>query len=786
MTDPVVFGFDDQPGIIAAHLSGESEVTLYLRREGKTETQTAEFYPFFFLSEASYVQGNANVGWVRELSGKNYFRYLCAFRSLAQMWDVIWTINEKVKASGGKMAQPVILLRHEPTTQYLMQSGKALFRNVAFEELRRLQIAFRFTDFDGRYRKEPRGKGNRAGEQLLVASLTDSQGWHWRSSLMHGSEKELLQQVVDHIRHRDPDVIEGHGIHSGALTHFLEHCERLGVEPALGRDGSVPHLPRHRDWYHEPRLILGNPIGEYTIAGRHIIDTARLSREYNWTHGLGRSSGAVGAAQALGGPAADGVELTHHPMRYYWQRDADLVMQNAHDEAVAVRYISERLLPAYFNAAQIVPMNLETLAHSGSTAKIEAMMLREYVRRRASVPIPSQPKVLGGGLTDVYIRGVIGPIVHADVDSLYPSLMIDEGIAPRTDSLGAFQTILKTLTALRIEMKQRFRASQDPLERARLDGQQSSFKILINSFYGYLGYARGLFNDYDASNQVTTSGQRILRSMMADVRARGGRVVEADTDGIYFVPPPEVQGEEAEREFVKYLSQQQPEKITISFNGRYRQMFSYKKKNYALLDHNEHITLKGSSLIARSMESFGKEFIRDCIERMLHRDLEGVHNIYTGVRSAIMLREMTVKDFARIEVVRESLKEYREAVAAGDRNQTAAYEAAIAANMQIHSGDAVAYYITGADPNVKLFSHAKLAGEWDPNFPDENIQYYLRRLDDLARKFEPFFSSEDFEKIFADDSLFHFDVTAVAIRTFEEEAPVEPAAQEFLEGNGQE
>ncbi|HZV13311.1 MAG TPA: DNA polymerase domain-containing protein, partial [Candidatus Kapabacteria bacterium] len=570
-----------------------------------------------------------------------------------------------------------------------------------------------------------------------------------------------------------------------AMAHFLEHCERYNVKAVLGRDGSAPHLPQHRDWYHEPRLMLSHKTGEYTIAGRHIIDTARLSREYNWTHGLGRSSGAVGAAQALGAPASTGVELTHHPMRYYWERDADLVMQNARDEANAVHYISERLLPASFNATQIVPMNLETLAHSGSTAKIEAMILREYLRRRASVPIPSQPKILGGGLTDVYIRGVVGPIVHADVDSLYPSLMIDEGIAPRTDSLGVFQTILRTLTALRIEMKARFRTSQDPLERMRCDGLQSSFKILINSFYGYLGYARGLFNDYDAANQVTTSGQRILRAMMADVRERGGRVVEADTDGIYFVPPPDVQGEEAEREFVKYLSQRQPEKITISFNGRYREMFSYKKKNYALLDYNERITLKGSSLIARSMEPFGKEFIRDCIERMLHRDLEGVHTIYTTVRAAIMLREMTVNDFARIEVVRESLKEYREAVAAGERNQTAAYEAAVAANIQVHPGDAVAYYITGSDPNVKLFSNAKLAAEWDPNFPDENVPYYLRRLDDLARKFEPFFSSEDFEKIFSDDSLFHLDGSSITIRTFEEEVKAETATDqdEFFDGN---
>ena len=68
------------------------------------------------------------------------------------------------------------------------------------------------------------------------------------------------------------------------------------------------------------------------------------------------------------------------------------------------------------------------------------------------------------------------------------------------------------------------------------------------------------------------------------------------------------------------------------------------------------------------------------------------------------------------------------------------------------------------------FDHAKLAERWDPVVPDENVPYYLRRLEEITKKFEPFFTPRDFKMIFSPEDLFGFSEEGISILT----RPVDP------------
>ena len=46
--------------------------------------------------------------------------------------------------------------------------------------------------------------------------------------------------------------------------------------------------------------------------------------------------------------------------------------------------------------------------------------------------------------------------------------------------------------------------------------------------------------------------------------------------------------------------------------------------------------------------------------------------------------------------------------------------------------------ITGTKKTVKAYESAKLVGEWEAGSRDENVAYYLAKLDELAGKFEAF------------------------------------------------
>ena len=330
---------------------------------------------------------------------------------------------------------------------------------------------------------------------------------------------------------------------------------------------------------------------------------------------------------------------------------------------------------------------------------------------------------------------------------------------PATDPLGAFPELLRHLTTLRLETKQAMKVATSPESRAELDARQSSFKVLINSFYGYLGFGRALFNDSAEADRVTRSGQAILRTAMSIIEEFGGRIIEVDTDGIFFVPPSEIEGAGPEEEFVRSVSTQLPAGIVLAHDGRFAKMLSYKVKNYALLDYDGHLSIKGSSLVSRAIERFGRRYVRQCIKLLLDEDIRGLHDAYLETRTRIATHDWNdVDDFSRSETLKERLADYVAAVEAGDRLRSAAYEVALTMQergRRIRKGDRIAFYIARLGGN-RLFESAKPASDWNPEDPDEDTAYYLRRLDEFSRKFQVFFHPPDYRAVFSEEDLFGF------------------------------
>ena len=115
--------------------------------------------------------------------------------------------------------------------------------------------------------------------------------------------------------------------------------------------------------------------------------------------------------------------------------------------------------------------------------------------------------------------------------------MLYHKIKPHTDSLGVFPALLSLLKNIRMEAKEASRNAKSHEDKNRLEALQLTYKVLINSFYGYLGYTYGLFNDMSQAAKVTEVGREVLTKMINLITQYGGMIMEADTDGIYFVPP---------------------------------------------------------------------------------------------------------------------------------------------------------------------------------------------------------------------------------------------------------
>jgi len=314
--------------------------------------------------------------------------------------------------------------------------------------------------------------------------------------------------------------------------------------------------------------------------------------------------------------------------------------------------------------------------------------------------------------------------------------MLSRRICPASDDLGVFLELLERLRRMRLDAKARVSAGRSQAEKTYYDAFQATMKILINSFYGYLGFAQARFGDFDAAEKVTSEGRSLLKAMIEWLRARDAMPVEIDTDGIYFVPPRATAGKPAEmekfrREFVSSL----PPGIELEFDGEYKSMFSYKMKNYALLTNDGEMIVKGAALKSRGLEPFQRSYLREFLRLKLEGKDTDIAGLKERYENAIRNREWSIEMLAKTETLQDSPANYMSKIGGDKRARSAVYELAVKSGRDYRAGDQISYYVTGEKKSVQVHQSAKLVSEWNPAKRDENVVYYLAKLGALHGKF---------------------------------------------------
>jgi len=217
------------------------------------------------------------------------------------------------------------------------------------------------------------------------------------------------------------------------------------------------------------------------------------------------------------------------------------------------------------------------------------------------------------------------------------------------------------------------------------------------------------------------------------------KVIEIDTDGIYFVPPKRVKKKKDEEDIINELSGALPEGINLELAGRYRAMFSYKIKNYVLLDYDDRIIIKGSGLRSRGLELFQRRFMEEMFLYLLKGEGGKMEDLLDKYEKELMGHKWDKNMFIKKETLKESLAIYSEKVSKKKRSAAAAYELALKSERKYQPGDQVSYYVIGEKSRVRVFDNCKLASQWNREEPDENVEYYKKKLNTLYEKFKPFF-----------------------------------------------
>jgi DNA polymerase elongation subunit (family B) len=712
----VLFGADGMEGILAVERAGDDRVEVYLRNaDGSTRIETHALEPVLWVSGGG--PGS------EALEGDLELNHLVRVKS----WTQFLEIQKALKAGRREY-----FTWNDPATQYLAGTGCTLFKGLGFGDLRRLQIDIETNTTEGF------DFPNASRDAIAAVALSDSSGWEELLLVTAGdpaSEKSVLEEAGRLIIARDPDVIEGHNLFKFDLPYLAARAKIHKSKLCWGR-GGAPLTSRASRVQIAERTI---QYERFAARGRHIVDTFFLAQYYDVATRELDGFGLKSVAAHLGVAEPGRVILDGDSISKAYRDGAEDFRTYALQDVRETRSVSAALSQSYFIQAGIFPLNYQDVILRGNATKIDSLFLREYLRRGHAIPLPPEVESFEGGLTDIFETGVLTGVWHCDASSLYPSILLAYGITPSRDALGIFSGLLSDLRAFRLRTKVDAKEAKDATTKSRLDALQNTFKILINSFYGYLGFAQGHFADFDAARDVAARGRQVLGEMVDWLREAGARVIEIDTDGVYFQPPPGTTPELLEQGMAKVL----PEGIDVEFGRTYRAMFSYKAKNYALLDEDGRVVIKGAALKSRGMEPFLRDYLRDMLRELLEGRPGDAAALEDNYRQRLEARQIPVSQLARTETLQDSPAAYLKKISASSRNRSAAFEIALKSGRDYSAGDQIRYYITGDRKKVTAYEAAKPLHDHNPDQPDENLAYYAAKLSELAEKFAAFFPKKD-------------------------------------------
>ena len=724
-TSPALFGADSTPGLVGCFLEDDGQVTTWWRRGHETEERGDSFSPFLWLSDPSLTEGFEGQYTLEKLAGDQAYCHLVRFEDYATCDSFRQHVINRSGQAANAPESPQICLT-DPLCQYLIQSGYTYFKGLRWEEVRHLWI----------YPLSQAGPNVHLREQFdqpiqTVVMRSSDGSVRCFNQDDYDDERSLLKSLLEAIASLDPDVIAGHQLYDDVLPYLEKRCKRYRLKFTLGRGEATPKTKKVRQKIAEKNL----DYYRYDVRGRELIDTWVLAQLYDVTARQMESYELDDVAEELLG---EELAERFRALSNRAESETEARFELAQCGAELFAELTQALSQSYFLQAQIFPYTYQTAVIRGNATRINSLFLRAYFQARQSLPARVEAQSYPGGLTAQEYSGLAHEVYHCDVQSLYPSIITQWQITPKGDSLNIFLSMLEHLRAFRLQAKEQARRAgqtegQDSPSYRHFNALQTVFKVLINSFYGYLGFEQGNFADFTAAAKVTEMGRNILTDMINWLKERGCTIIEVDTDGIYFMTPERLHTEAERQELISALNATLPPAINLEFDGHYRAMYCHKMKNYALLDYEDKLTLKGSALRARNVEPFLRETLIQALSLLLHDRQEEIPALIRQVGETLEDGKMPLNKLAKTDTLISSPAAYAKKQEGGGRNRAAAYELALQAERNFKAGDKVTYYVTGTKATVSVWQNAKMlssATEYDAN-----IKYYLAKLKELVKKF---------------------------------------------------
>jgi DNA polymerase, archaea type len=728
MINEAVYGHNQDEGIVCVDAWGNT-VTEYIQRvDGTIVTNEINDYdPWHVINTDT-----------PNLNGDNHFNTL--IRTKFTDFKSLYERKEHIDD---------MLLIGNKANNYLIDTGKTLFKGVTFDEVHTAGFDIETTGLDPDQ------------HQVKMISLVDNRGFS--KVIYNQDEFKVLAEFIEVFNRLDPTIILGYNSYSFDIPFLMRRCELHGIGLGIGRNFSMPF---------ETKIMVRLGTGQqdfrraWRIFGRHCIDLYYVVMKFDFVtrklnnyklknvisqYGLEREGRVhVGYAEIFEAMESGNPKAVARVSEYCLDDSRDLI--NLH------RYICE---PEFY-LTQIIPMNYQTNLYSGVVGRVNTLMMRDYLHNQESIPTwHDEPLVIEGARVEADAAGIFKHVGDSDITSMYPNLMIQNEIFPKTDSLHSMKRILIDLKNSRIASKRKMKMIDDPQERTRLMGQDKAMKGLINGFFGVLGSAGFYWRDNEQCASVTRHGRELIIKMKEYIESEGFKIIALDTDGIAYTNGQPLDVDTINAKIQSMLP------IGIDVESQvYPGMIVFKKKTYTILHDDGSISSKGAAMTAGSIPPFVRRFIMKSIDLLFKitngdESYDSLKAYYEIMIDNVLNGTLPITDYMQVQRVVKDLTEYADGRGelnenGNTRQKLPLYELMIDTGRILNVGEKTETYwstksvpkpLTEAqrrkreiqDLTLTMFEvetvpkmidvkTLKWVDEYSPSNPDINIEYYVDSL----------------------------------------------------------
>ncbi len=498
-------------------------------------------------------------------------------------------------------------------------------------------------------------------------------------------EKDLFRNFAELLNELDIDIVSGYNSANFDIRYMIERAQALKIEFNISRFNGETKIERH------------GLVDKVKIGGRVHVDMYVVVKFIS----------VVGAAESIlklnsytlknvYEAVSNGKKRMVDKLGIYklWDGSEDDLKELADynlNDSEALHTVYDSFIPIMIEMTKISGNSLSDICVSTSGQIVEFLLMR-YSRMFGEI-IPNKPneleirKRVSAPIEGAYVKtpepGVYENLAIFDFRSLYPSIIISHNIDPSSlcnDCIEYYEsplgykfsktrksiipTILKVMLDARAEVKKLYKRNKDDI---MLGARSQALKIVSNSFYGYLGYARSRWYSRECASSTTAYGRKYIQETIASAEAAGFKVIYGDTDSVVMLLNDKSK-DDAIR-FVEGFNSKLPESMNLELEDFYRrgifvgkkveQSVTGAKKKYALVSYDGYIKIRGFELVRRDWSRVARDTQKRVLEAILNDgSKEKALGIVKEIIDKLRAGQVPIEDLSIRSQLRKSIESY--------------------------------------------------------------------------------------------------------------------------------